>query len=195
MADDVLHSQDRDELHAEIARLEQEKRYVEADIRELDVELNDLTSNRDAYVKQRARERSFRHTMFLVIPAVVLIGGGALTVIIARYLQDESHTGRVTMATGSAPSDIGDPCTVRFEPAYFPYNAYMQVDCGNQRLYGYASAGYGQCDTEDSLPTHCTDSGPIDHDGDPHILFDRSVGTFELDDGPNWKIVIELDDL
>jgi hypothetical protein len=117
---------------------------------------------------------------------------GVLLAVRVRLVVAERLEGRVVARTGPAPAQVGDGCVLAARPAYLPYNAWIQLDCGGRRLYGYEKYGYVDCETADRRVMRCEDSGPIEADGDPHLVIDRAAGRVRVDDADRWSLELEV---
>ena len=182
---------DREALRQRIEQLtaDRNERIVERD--EAAARAEDLRKQHGVRVKAESlRLRKRRVFIAAGISLVVLLGFGIY--VFSTRVTEETLTGHVVATTGTAPAVEGEACRVSVEAAYFPFNTWLQVDCGTQRLYGHGSYGHVQCDTEEGAVTRCEDSGPIGHDGDPHIVLDRPAGRVVLDDGSRWRIEIAV---
>ena len=189
-----MSEQERDEatdLAERVEALRAERDRLVAEVERARLAVEDKRAQRDASTK--ARVAAVRRRQALIgsgIGTAVLAG---LVVYIQRDSVDrETLRGQVASIAGPAPVAEGDACTVRVEPAYFPFNAWMQVDCGGRRLYGYESYGHIDCDSADGRAQRCEDGGAIVHDGDPHLALDRPAGRLVVDDGERWRIEVAL---
>lgn len=170
---------------AELARLTEEVAASRAALDELRLE-------RDGRRKAQLVRITKRRTLL----AAALMGVATLGFVGYLWVDrvgQETLRGQVVAIAGPAPVVQGDECRLQFEPAWFPFNAWLQVDCGRRRLYGYESYGHLHCEAADARVKRCEDGGPIAYDGDPHLLFDRPAGRVVIDDAERWRIEIALE--
>lgn len=180
------------ELVRRVAALTAERDRLAAEVEQTRAACAERQRVRDASVK--ARVRLLRRRRALTACALyfpVLLGVGAYFLL--QRTEHETLRGHVAEIVGPAPVLPTEQCSLRIEPSTFPFNAWMQLDCGTRRLYGYESYGQIDCDTQDGRAARCEDGGPIVYDGDPHLVLDRPAGRLVVDDGDRWRIVIALE--
>ena len=184
--------EDAGSLAARVAALSSERARLLGEVEAARRELADWQASRDE--RRKARVAARRRGPMLAI--FVLVGLGVAVIaglVVLRLVEAETLYGHVTARIGEAPALADDRCVLRVEPAYLPYNGWIQLDCGRRRLYGYDSYGHLQCETRDGRASRCEDSGPIEVDGDPHLVVDRAAGRVQVDDGDRWRLEIALD--
>lgn len=75
--------------------------------------------------------------------------------------------GRVTRATGDAPTRAGRPCEIRVAPgSHGRNNCQVQVTCDGRTIYGGEAQGFARCA---GSPVHASDTQPTVHDTDPQL--------------------------
>ncbi len=185
---------------SELECLRERAEALEADVREATVELEaakeahaGARANAEARAQATAAARGRRRTLLLVIVLGVLPVVGVLAYTVMSLVEPERLVLTVRGVEGPAPARLGETCSLQVQPAYFPYNALLKLDCGGQRIYGFESFGQLTCEVDDGRVTACLDDGDIEHGGDPRVRLDRSVGRMTVDDGDRWRIELSLD--
>ena len=113
-------------------------------------------------------------------------------------LQAFGEKGTVAAATGKTSVKAGDSCDVSVTPnAEFgkgsPYNCRVVVKCGPKVLYGWESAGYTNCETEEGMPTTANDPWGTATDSDPIVEVDLPRNRVVVrDDNPASTYTIEI---
>jgi len=169
----------------ELARLTEEVTASRAALEELRLERD---GRRKAQVVRIAKRRTLIAAALTGVAALGFVG-----YLWVDRVGQETLRGQVVAIAGPAPAVQGDECRLRVEPAWFPFNAWLQVDCGQRRLYGYESYGHVHCEAVDARVKRCEDGGPIARDGDPHLVLDRPAGRLVIDDAERWRIEIALE--
>lgn len=186
---------------SELERLRERAEALEVDAQTATAQLEaakqaqaEALASAEARAQAIAKKRTTRRQLVLVVAFVVLPVVGVLAYTVMSLVEPERLVLTVRGVEGPAPARLGETCSLQVQPAYFPYNALLKLDCGGQRIYGFESFGQLTCEVDDGRVTACLDDGDIEHGGDPRVRLDRSVGRMTVDDGDRWRIELSLDD-
>lgn len=186
-------AEEDEDLSAQIEARSAERERLDAEIAAARQALEERKTQREASTREHLQRMRRRRILTACVGANVI-----LVALVAWWLTRASVTretlrGEVSAVTGPAPSRVGERCTLQIVPQTIPSNAWLQIDCGRRRLFGYDSSGYATCEELQGRAVRCSDHGPVRQDGDPHVVLDRPAGTLVVDDGERWKIEIRLE--
>lgn len=190
---------DREALRATVEGLEDELARAHADVERLREELAEARAEHDERVAAEAvrlRARRARRTIALAVGVALVVAGAVTAYVLLQWVEQETLAGRVVAVEGPAPARDGETCTLLIEPVALPgpYNAWLRVDCGRQRIYGYDSFGHLRCETVDGRAVRCVDEDTTTSGGDPRLSFDRASRSLRIDDGRRWSFEVALDE-
>lgn len=102
--------------------------------------------------------------------------------------------GQVVNASGHAPVNDGEACTVDVTPAINAgaFNCRVAVRCGEELIYGGPMLGYMTCSVNKNVPRFGRDDGVTRADGDPQIELDLDGDRVLVSDGPRQSYSVEL---
>ena len=159
-----------DRLREKVATLEAQAARARDARDEAKRALDSTRADVDARTKRLAQRRQTRQVLLALAIVHGVVAVGVCAWIVANYVGAERWRGDVVSVTGDgAPVDLGDACAVRLEPAYFPDNAHLTIQCEGGRVYGFDAFGTLDCEAEGGRAVRCEDDMTIDVDGDPAV--------------------------